>query len=183
MIRALKGTIIRFTATGFVLEVNGVGYDLHATAALSSSFEIDQAVAVSTYYHQGQDSVALFAFADESERAWFTELLSVSGVGPRTALGCLERGTAALQAAMEAGDLTFFTAVPRLGKKTAQKILVDLRGKLVETGTDQNHVWRDVRQTLINMGYHGADIDKVLQGLDHGISEAEALKKVIQELS
>lgn len=183
MIRALKGTVLRFTPTGFVLDVHGVGYDLQATAALSSTLEIDQAVVVSTYYHQGQDSVALFAFADESERAWFTELLSVSGVGPRTALGCLERGPAVLQTAMEAGDLAFFTAVPRLGKKTAQKILVDLRGKLIESGTDQHHVWRDVRQTLINMGYHGADIDKVLQTLDQGMSEAEALKKVIQELS
>lgn len=158
MIAQLTGTVIRMHHNPLVLDVHEVGYAVHVPQGLLATTTVGQQLTVLTYLHVREDVLQLFGFSSEEEMSLFELLLSVSGVGPKTALAVLDRGGTAIKRAIIASDVEFFMAVPRLGKKNAQKIIIELKSKLGSTSdldlTDETSGdTKQIIDALITMGF------------------------------
>ena len=116
---------------GLVLDVNGVGYLVAATPSVLRRAGTGSEVTVETYMHVREDALQLYGFADGAERELFVHLLTVSGVGPKVALAVVSGSpTAELRKAIALGDHARFQAIPGIGKKTAERIVLELKEKL-----------------------------------------------------
>ncbi len=158
MIARLTGTIVRMHVNPLVLDVHGVGYAVYVPQKLLTTLAVKQELTVYTHTHVREDALMLFGFASEEELLVFELLLTVSGIGPKTALLVLERGVAAIRRAIVSSDVEFFMAVPRLGKKNAQKIIIELKSKVGST-SDLDLSGEDTADTkqiidaLLSMGF------------------------------
>ncbi|QQG40710.1 MAG: Holliday junction branch migration protein RuvA [Candidatus Levyibacteriota bacterium] len=131
MIAALKGILDTIDTPYIILDVNGVGYRVLVSNNLLSSLTLGQTIKIFTYTHVREDLLELYGFSNLSDLKLFEKLISVSGIGPKTAVGIFAIGTGSeIIDAIYRGDVDFFTGVPRLGKKNAQKIIIELKGKL-----------------------------------------------------
>ncbi len=131
MISRLRGTLVGRTADGLVLDVNGVGYLLAATPGAVRAAERGGEVVVETYLHVREDALQLYGFAEASERQLFLHLLTVAGIGPKVALAIVSGSPAAdLRRAIVLQDTARFQAIPGVGKKTAERIVLELKEKL-----------------------------------------------------
>ena len=131
MIGFLSGEIVVRDDPYIVVDVNGVGYKVFASSGLLSKIATDRNnLKVFTYTHVREDALALFGFAESSDLKLFEKLISVSGIGPKTAMGIFSVGTReVIINAIVRGDVAFFTQVPRLGTKNAQKVIIELKNK------------------------------------------------------
>ncbi|HEX7342478.1 MAG TPA: Holliday junction branch migration protein RuvA [Rhodanobacteraceae bacterium] len=132
MIGRLRGTLLSRQPPWLLVEVGGVGYELEAP--MSTIYDlpaVGQEVVLLTHYSVKEDSVALYGFASETERVWFRQLLKVSGVGAKIALAVLSgMSPDALARTLHAGDPVPLTKIPGIGKKTAERIVVELRDRV-----------------------------------------------------
>lgn len=153
MIGHLTGKILSLNEKNLILNVNGVGYKVYAiTSKLSAGADI------SMHIHTvvREDALELFGFVDEASLRLFEKLINISGIGPRSALAIVNVGTIeSLSEAINKGDLGYLTAVSGIGKKTAEKIILELRGQVSDlTLSDSNN---EVVQALKAMGYSERD--------------------------
>src|SRR5438445_7076200 len=163
MIARLRGRPAANTPEGLVLDVNGVGYLVHATPAAVRKGDSTDEITVDTYLHVREDAMQLYGFADREERELFVQLLSVSGVGPKVALAIVSGSPAGeLRRAIVREDSARFQAIPGVGKKTAERIVLDLKEKLATTAISpvasaelDDHVV--ARNALVELGYSLAD--------------------------
>src|SRR5919202_688679 len=133
MISQLRGRPAGRTADGLVLDVGGVGYLLHATPSALRKTEREDEVTLLTYLNVREDALQLFGFAEQAERDLFVSLLAVNGVGPKVALAVVSGSPAAeLRRAIVTGDAARFQAIPGIGKKTAERIVLELKEKLAD---------------------------------------------------
>lgn len=160
MIGRLKGEYLGTTHAGEALiDVRGVGYVVRTTAAGFLSLAQNPAEAVLLIYTAvREDAIDLYGFPSEEDLSFFKLLLDVSGVGPKTALGILNlAGVETLRSAIAAGDATYLTRVSGVGKKSAERIVVELRDKLAKEGYGGEHGGRredgDVLEALVGLGY------------------------------
>ena len=132
MIRLLKGMVDFIDSTHIIVDVQGVGYYVYASRDVFSSIQgIGAAIQVFTYLHVREDILELYGFATMEDLKLFESFLSVSGIGPKTAIGIFAVGSRdKIKQAILQGDVSFFSGVPRLGKKNAQKIIIELKGKV-----------------------------------------------------
>ncbi len=131
MIARLVGTLVGQNDLRAVLDVSGVGYEVWAPRRVIGGWIGEATVTAWISTQVREDAIQLYGFATDLERQCFDALLAVSGVGPRTALGCLDvLAPDALIRAVESEDVTTLTRVPGIGRKTAQKMVIDLKGKL-----------------------------------------------------
>lgn len=132
MIAGLRGTIEGLTADGLHLAVGGVVFHVHVPASvLSKSPTPGQGIYLHTHLHLREDNVALYGFSSQEELALFRILLGVNGVGPRVALSLLSSlGVSRLAEAVGYGQSSVLSAVPGVGKRTAERLIVELKGKL-----------------------------------------------------
>lgn len=132
MIGTLKGTIEYREDPALIVDVHGVGYRvLVPTSVLAKLNGVGEEIKLFTHTHVREDLLELYGFADASDLKLFQYLIGVSGVGCRTALGIFAVGSrSAIVQAISEGDVSFFTSVPRLGKKNGQKIIIELKNKL-----------------------------------------------------
>lgn len=186
MIRSLRGQLQAIMSDAAVIDVQGVGYEVFVPPHLLRTWTEGQVVFCHVYTVVREDAWQLYGFAHSADRALFALLLSVSGVGPRTALLVMDHGASAVIKALQQADVGFFQAIPRLGKKTAQKMVVELQHKV---GGDASSLFvplsvvaRDVAEALANMGYSGPAVQSVLTRLPTDYEVATALKWAIQEL-
>ena len=132
MIGRLRGTLVSKQPPWLLVEVGGVGYELEAP--MSTIYDLPQTgkeVTLLTHYAVKEDSVALYGFLHESERASFRNLLKVSGIGAKTALAVLSGvSTQDFARLVQAGDVVALTKIPGIGKKTAERIVVELRDRV-----------------------------------------------------
>lgn len=136
MIASLTGTVVGLRLDAVVLDVQGVGYLVHATPATLGTLRHGQAATLFTSMVVREDSLTLFGFADDDERGVFEATQTVSGVGPRLALAMLAVHTPdALRRAVDGGDLRALERVPGIGRKGAQRIVLELSGKLGAAGS------------------------------------------------
>lgn len=133
MIAALKGIVDTIDTPYIIVDVNGIGYKVLVSNTILSSLSIGAPIKLFTYTHVREDLLELFGFLHLSDLKLFEKLISISGIGPKTAVGIFTLGTGSeIINAISQGDVTFFSGVPRLGKKNAQKIILELKGKLID---------------------------------------------------
>ncbi|MCL1897335.1 MAG: Holliday junction branch migration protein RuvA [Micrococcales bacterium] len=131
MIASLRGPVLALSTTGAVIECGGVGLAITLTPAARKGLRLGEQASLLTHLVVKEDSLSLYGFADDAEREVFITVQSVSGVGPRIALGLLGTLTpTALIQAVASGDVAQLTRVPGIGKKGAQKLILELSGKL-----------------------------------------------------
>lgn len=186
MIGRLRGVLAAVTPTGVVLDVHGVGYDVAVSArGLAQLPSMGEEVVLHTHLHVREDQLALFGFPTADQRDLFRLLIGVSGVGPKVALAIL--GTLSvdeLRSAVVADDVAVLTAVPGIGKRSAQKLLLELRPRLdvPDVGLTASGSVAEVRLALEGLGYGSDEIRVALSGLPADLSAEALLKRSLQEL-
>ena len=149
MISSLRGNVVARMLDGVVLDVNGVGYRVQTTLRALRKAQARGEVTLDTYLHVREDALQLYGFAEPAERELFEHFLSVSGVGPKVALAILSGSTPAdLRRAIALEDTTRFVAIPGIGKKTAERVVLELKEKIsalevVDAPREQELVARD----------------------------------------
>src|SRR5579864_7337789 len=134
MITRLRGKAVASTPDGLVIDVGGVGYLVAATPSAVRKANGAEEVVVETYLHVREDIMQLYGFADREERELFVQLLTVNGVGPKVALAIVSGSPAAeLRRAIVREDTARFQAIPGIGKKTAERIVLELKEKVGAT--------------------------------------------------
>ncbi|MEK6273736.1 MAG: Holliday junction branch migration protein RuvA [Actinomycetota bacterium] len=182
MIARLTGTPVARTLDGVVLDVGGVGYLLRMTARAHQKAKEGREVTVDTYLHVREDALQLFGFAEPAERELFEHLLSVSGVGPKVALLIVSGSTPAeLRRAIVLEDTARFLAIPGVGRKTAERVVLELKEKLglEEPGSDgaPDFVARDA---LVELGYSLVEADRALATTDPGDPPEERVRQALR---
>jgi Holliday junction DNA helicase RuvA len=188
MIARLRGKAVAWSADGLVLDVGGVGYLLHATpSAVRKSEGADEAT-LETHLHVREDALQLFGFADASERELFEQLLAVSGVGPKVALAIVSGySPAELRRAIVRDDAALFQSIPGIGKKTAQRVVLELREKIAplaavqgapEPGAGDGHIV--ARDALVELGYSLVEAEQRLAATDPDLPPAERVRQALR---
>ncbi len=127
----INGTVEETDANGVVLEAGGIGYYLQCPSSVISSVSTGEKRKIFTYQHVREDAIVLFGFLTKEDRTMFLRLISVSGIGPKLALQVLSSLSAGeLAIVLVSGDASSLTKVPGIGKKTAQRIILELREKV-----------------------------------------------------
>ena len=190
MIAAVRGEVLVRRPDHVVIDAGGVGYRLTVS---SETLKAVPATGREAFLHAEliarDDSLALFGFASEEERDLFGHLISVSGVGPKVAVAVLSGGPVReLVRAIASGDAKRFQAVPGIGKRTSERIIVELREKIAETleegllaATEEGGGARSLaRDGLVNLGYAPLEAEQLLDGLESDDPQeliASALRK------
>ena len=170
MIASVSGTVVVRRVDHVVVECAGVGYRVAVSAETLRAVPAAGAdVALHTHLVLRDDGMSLYGFASEEERALFLMLVGVQGVGPKVALAVLSGGTTReLQNAIGAGDSARFQAVPGIGKRTADRIIVELRDKVASSVGDEIVITRSddprtlAREGLVGLGFGPAEADDLL---------------------
>ena len=182
MIAAVRGEVLVRRPDHVVIDAHGVGYRLTVS---SGTLKAVPAAGSETFLHAEliarEDSLALYGFATEDERELFRMLISVSGVGPKVGIAALSGGSSReLLRAIAAGDTKRFQAVPGIGKRTAERIIVELRDKVtgaleVESAivaAEEGDARSLARDGLVNLGYQPLEAEQLLEGLEGDDAEA-----------
>jgi Holliday junction DNA helicase RuvA len=187
MIARLRGRPAANTPEGLILDVNGVGYLVHATPTAVGKGDSADEITVETYLHVREDVLQLYGFADRSERELFVQLLSVSGVGPKVALAIVSGSPVAeLRRAIARGDSARFQAIPGIGKKTAERIVLELKEKLGDPalapapdGSGEQHVV--ARDALVELGWTLLDAERALAEVDADLPPEERVRLALKK--
>jgi len=182
VIARLTGIPAARTLDGIVLDVKGVGYLLRLTARALRKTESEREVTIDTYLHVREDALQLYGFAEPAERELFEQLLSVSGVGPKVALAIVSGSTPAdLRRAIAREDTARFMAIPGIGKKTAQRVVLELKEKLglepIEGGGESDLVARDA---LVELGFTPVDAERALAEIDSELPPEERVRQALK---
>ncbi len=192
MIAFLTGRLAEKTPTHAVLEVAGVGYLLAMPSGSLSALPAEgDTVTVYTHLHVREDEMSLFGFESREERRLFELLITVSGVGPKVALATLSSLPAdVLVSAITSEDIATISSVPGVGKKTAQRMVLDLKDKLAAgpravgsaIGVPAD-VTADAREALLQMGFSSAEITSALTGFQgSGDDTSSVLRHALKRL-
>jgi Holliday junction DNA helicase RuvA len=193
VIAHLSGALLEKQLQRLIVDVGGVGYEVHVP--LSTLYVVGETganVALHVHTHVREDALQLFGFATPLELTLFERLIGISGIGPKVGLAVLSGiEPADLVRAIRQGDLARLTSIPGVGKKTAERIVIELRDRLPpglapETAAGGDDVRADVVSALGNLGYHRAAADKALDRVlgrmtDKGFEAI--LREVLKELA
>jgi len=184
MIGSLRGSVIEVHPTYALLEVNGVGFSMRGSIPFLTSLVRGEERFVYIHDHVREDARELFGFASSEELHFFEKLISISGVGPKVALAILSVGSLeTVRRAVMAGDLATLTSVPGIGTKTAQKIVLELKGQLVEEGGEIG-ADREVIEALTSLGYPMSDARDAVKRLDPSLTDTtERVREALRSLS
>ena len=172
MIATVEGTVSALTADGVVVRVGGVGLAVHTTAGTRARLRVGEPALLATSLVVREDSLTLYGFADDDERGVFELLQTSSGVGPRLAQAVLTVHTPdALRRALATEDLPALCLVPGIGRKGAQRMVLELKDKLqagaaASSAPDGRAGWRDtLTSALVALGWSTSQADEVVVGL------------------
>lgn len=199
MIAFLKGTLAAKTATAAYLEVQGVGFAVGMSqAGLAKLPEVGEPVQVYTHLHVREDEMSLYGFLSPEEQALFEQLIGVSGVGPKVALAALSAFSSPqdLARAVATQDVAAVQRIPGVGKKTASRIILELKGSLDQRfdalfdadGQPASHsgaeseALQGARDALLSMGFTSAEVDLSLNGAPEDASTEALLKYALKRL-
>ncbi|MSR85318.1 Holliday junction branch migration protein RuvA [Candidatus Uhrbacteria bacterium] len=184
MIGSLRGMVLQIHPTSLLLEVSQIGYRVKVSPGALGSLQISQEAFFYIHDHVREDSHDLYGFLSSEDLALFEQLLGISGVGPKVAMTILSVGSAdTIRRAIMNGDLATLTSVPGVGKKTAQKIILELKGQLVET-MEESSADRDVMEALLSLGYSSQQAREALKGISVEIVDTSArVREALRRLS
>ncbi|PIQ78540.1 Holliday junction branch migration protein RuvA [Candidatus Peregrinibacteria bacterium CG11_big_fil_rev_8_21_14_0_20_41_10] len=184
MIGYLKGKIVHMEArTITILTGSGVGYRVFAPQSLLSAQDINMGneVELYIYTHFRQDTFELYGFMENSTLIFFESLISINGVGPKLAMDILAAPIHKVQEAIQAEDTRFLQSIKGLGKKTSERMILELKGKLPKFLHDRDEntvqVSDDIIEALLNLGYKRRHVDLVLEKLPADLEAAEDIIK------
>jgi Holliday junction DNA helicase RuvA len=191
MIATLNGVVSEKLIDLVVLDVNGVGYGLLVPADDYSRLSIDQDVKLYIYEHIREQAHDLFGFLSRDTKQLFEKLLEVNGVGPKMALNVLSIGSGeAVKQAIAAGDVAFIQQASGVGKRVAERIVVDLKDKVGLIGVDLQSTGLlqgeaqllndEAVEALVALGYSLVDANKALQAVDPTLSTEDRVKKALK---
>lgn len=176
MIAHLKGKLIEKNPAHVVIDVNGVGYEVFIPlTTLSALPERGGDVSIDIHTHVREDIIALYGFSTRRERSIFEKLMSISGIGPKLAMTILSGGSVDdLVTAIKRSDLARLTAIPGVGKKTAERIIVELKDKLQDfaTAPEKSGIEVDVLSAMENLGYNRALAESAIRRAIEGDRDA-----------
>ena len=197
MYEYIKGILTKITAKYIVVETAGIGYLLHVANPYAYSGKMNQEVQV--YLHQvvREDARLLYGFATEEEKQLFLNLISVSGIGPVSALAIIAADdNAGLVQAIESKNITYLTKFPKIGKKTAQQMVLDLEGKInldLEDApaqsnakvSEENQALEEAMEAMLALGYKATELKKIKKFFEGTTDTAEnyiksALKMLVK---
>jgi Holliday junction DNA helicase RuvA len=186
VIAQLRGRPVARTPEGLVLDVGGVGYLVQATPSALRRADGAGEVTVHTYLAVREDALQLFGFADAAERELFVQLLAVNGVGPKVALAIVSGSKPAdLRKAILLEDTKRFEAIPGIGRKTAQRVVLELKEKIAGAAVDVAGVAGNeeltARDALVELGYSLADADRVLAQTDPELPVEERVRQALRQ--
>jgi len=188
MIGSLKGKIILKDGNEIIIDVSGVGYRVLVSSKFLESIKEESEIQLFTYTYVKEDVLDLFGFKELSDLKLFKDLISVNGVGPRTAMTIFSYSTRLeIVEAVLKGDVTFFTRIPRLGKKNAQKIIIELKSKLKDNSSfdlnaDEKDENKEVFEALKTFGFSSKEISEALKNIDPKDSSNEKIKMALKYL-
>jgi len=174
MIGALKGTIYSKSQNSIILFTGGVGYFVYVTNRFLEESKTDSEAFLFIHSHIREDAFDLFGFPTQQELHMFKLLLTVSGIGPKTALTIIDRGVPAVTGAVQKSDVDFFTTIPRLGKKNAQKIIIELKQKLgsiadLDLSEYASSETKEILDALSSMGFVKNEAFRAIKALPHEV--------------
>ncbi len=190
MIGRLTGTLAQKTPPRLLVDVHGVGYEVDVP--MSTFFNLPalgETVTLLTHFVVREDAQVLFGFLTDPERATFRELVKISGVGPRTALSILSGlSVAELASAVSRQDSARLVKVPGIGKKTAERLLLELKGKLgsdlaLPTAARLDEPQADIAQALQALGYSEREAQAAVKALPAGVGVSEGIKAALKALN
>jgi Holliday junction DNA helicase RuvA len=166
MIALIEGVVRERDSENIVVEAQGVGYELKVPLRLLSSIKKGSKVTLYTHLHLKQNGMEIYAFSTKAERDFFRKLLSVSHFGPKLALALLSfYELDEIRKLIAQDEVDAISKVPGLGRKTAQRLIVELKGKLVVPEEEGSELRSIVQGALANLGYSSQEIRKALEGL------------------
>lgn len=186
MIGRLSGTLAASGTDGVIVDIGGVGYEVTVGSRTFADLPgVGQEVVLFTHLHVREDQMALFGFATVDDRNLFRLLLGVSGIGPRVGLAILSTmGSDDLRRVVATDDVAALTAVPGIGKRSAQKLLLELRPKLevADVETQVSGPLSEVRGALEGLGYQSDEIGEALRQMPSDLPVEEMLRLALQTL-
>lgn len=190
MIGRITGTLLEITPPTVCIETGGIGYEIDVPmSTLYTLPAAGQTASLYTHLAIREDAHVLYGFSSPQERMAFRALIKVTGIGARTALSLLSgMSVQDLSAAISLQDSSRLVKVPGIGKKTAERLLLELRGKL---GADLDispagraiHAQDDVLNALLALGYSSSESQKALKALPEGLDVAESIRHALKGLS
>lgn len=193
MIAFLRGILASKGLSEACIDVNGVGYAVSMSHnSLSKLPEVGQEVLVRTFMSVSDSGVSLFGFTSDEEKTLFEKLITVNGVGPKMALAALSTFSPKdFAEAIATQDTVLISKIPGVGKKTASRIILELKGSLDEgleglfsdkSQTNANSASAGAIEALLSMGFTSAEIELALKGASENSSEEELLKHALKRL-
>ena len=193
MIGYIEGVVIDvFDRSITVKTVSGVGYELFVTAEALGQTTIQEPKEFFVHTHVREQDISLFGFTTQEELRIFRKLITVSGIGPKTALDMLATPYGNIVTAIETKDITYLTRLPGIGKKTAERLALELQGKLGELTIPQTGMTHlpsssldahsDIIDSLLNLGYEKQRILRVLEQAPKELDEEELVRYSLKHL-
>ncbi|HZQ17496.1 MAG TPA: Holliday junction branch migration protein RuvA [Terriglobales bacterium] len=179
MIAHLRGKLIARRPNQVIVETMGVGYDVTISVPTFSELpSLGSEVALHIHTHVREDQIALYGFLRPEEKQLFEKLITVSGIGPKLAITILSGMPAEeMTGAIRGNDVVRLTKIPGIGRKSAERMVLELRDKLPPVGAGQvqvvpalNTVQEDVLSALVNLGYQRPVAEKALSGVEKDVS-------------
>lgn len=191
MIGRITGTLLEKHPPLVLVDVNGIGYEIDVPMSTFCKLpDIGEKVTLHTHFWVREEAHLLFGFMTEQERVLFRQLTKISGIGARTGLAILSGlSVADLHQAVVAQDSMRLTKVPGIGKKTAERLLLELRDRisplsvLSETGGTMSVVDKDVLSALLALGYNDREANRALEQLPEGVTVSDGIMQSLKFLS
>ncbi len=182
MIAHLKGTVLHRLEKEIIVSTSGVGYLVNAGNDLLASVSKGQEISLFIYTQVKEDLIALYGFTDIDQMNFFKQLISVSGIGAKTAMAILDMPISLTQRAIHEEDTTYLSQAPGLGKKTAARLVLELKGKVeisIDSSEQNSSVPRSLQeealQALETLGYDKPSIIRFMNSTDASYDSAEDL--------
>lgn len=193
MIAYLNGKIFSLSPTGVILDVQGVGYDVHISVPTFEKLNGKETASLFIYTSVKEDSISLYGFSEREEKNIFELLISVNGIGPKSAMTILSGiQPNDLRNAIESADISRLTAMPGVGKKTAERIVLELRGKLTDSvispagAAPVRGVRSEAILALTTLGYNRSIAEKITKEIAEvspSITIEDMIKQALRKLS
>lgn len=189
MISRLSGKVVEIEEKFVVIDVSGIGYKVTCTTDTISETNIDKSIILHTYLAVREDALDLYGFVSKEEKSFFELLISVSGIGPKSAIGILNTTSIeTLSNAIGTGDTGYLTKVSGIGRKTAEKIVIELRDKMKANpkneGVGSLRAESDIIEALKALGYSQNESRDALKNIPPDIQNTnERIKEALKILA
>jgi len=180
MISFLEGSVLHLGLKDIIIKTaSGVGYSVFPTGSLLAELKVGEEAQIFIYTIVREQEISLYGFASLDERSFFEKLIGVSGIGPKIGIQILSQPIDQFQKAIESADIAFISQTPGIGKKMAQKMILELQGKLELIATEtqsQSPAKKEAEEALGALGYDKSTIQEILKQAPEGSSTEDLVK-------